>query len=86
MMFKSSCPATRMRTWRWFCIPNRFRFRVVLSQQTLSNVFPFEAVPTSFFVDRSGAFLGTKITGALTDEYEPALEPLLAKVQEKAQP
>ena len=65
---------------------NGITYRVVLSQQTLSNLFPFEAVPTSFFVDRSGAFLGTKITGALTDEYEPALEPLLARAQEKAQP
>lgn len=57
-------------------------YPVYIAQEQLYNEFPYSAVPTSFFADRSGAFLGTKITGAQTDLYEPALEPLLEAADE----
>ncbi len=56
---------------------NGITYPVYLAGQQLNNVIPFEAVPTSFFADRSGAFLGTKFTGAYPELYESALEPLI---------
>ena len=56
---------------------NGITYPVVIAGQDFSSIFPFDAVPTSFFVDSTGAFLGTKITGASPDLYETALEPLL---------
>ncbi len=61
---------------------NGITYPVVLAPETFSSVFPFEAVPTSFYVDRNGAFLGTKIQGAQPDLYESALEPLLEQVKQ----
>ena len=61
---------------------NGITYPVVLVPETFSSVFPFEAVPTSFFVDRNGAFLGTKIQGAQPDLYESALEPLLEQAKQ----
>ena len=45
------------------------------------RVFPTEGIPTSFFVDRDGRFLGTTIVGAYPNKYESALEPLLEQVK-----
>lgn len=61
---------------------NGITYQVVLAPETFSSIFPFEAIPTTFFVDRSGAFLGTKIQGAYPDMYEDALQPLLEQVQQ----
>ena len=58
---------------------NGVTYQVVLAPKNFGSIFPFDAVPTSFFVDRNGAFLGTKIVGAQPDLYESALEPLLKK-------
>ena len=52
-------------------------YDVVLISSDFSFVFPYSAIPTSFFVDRNGVFLGTKFVGACPDLYEPALEPFL---------
>ena len=60
-------------------------YPVYLAQDQLYNVIPFSAVPTSLFVDRSGAFLGTKFTGAWPDMYETALEPLLETAEKTQQ-
>ena len=60
---------------------NGVTYPVYVAPQTLNNVIPFDAVPTSLFVDRSGAFLGTKFTGAYPDLYESALEPLIEAAQ-----
>ena len=45
------------------------------------SVFPYSGIPTSFFVDRNGRFLGTMIVGAYPEKYEAALEPLLEQVR-----
>ena len=58
---------------------NGVTYQVVMAPESFGNVFPYDAVPTSFFVDRNGAFLGTKIVGAQPDLYIDALEPLLNK-------
>lgn len=60
---------------------NGITYQVVTAPEQFYSYFPYEGVPTSFYVDRNGAFLGTKITGAQTDLYESALEPLLEKVK-----
>ena len=56
---------------------NGVTYDVVFVKSSLSFVFPYSAVPTSFFVDRDGVFLGTKFVGVYPDMYESALEPLL---------
>ena len=56
---------------------NGITYPVYLAPEKLFNYIPFEAVPTSLFVDRNGAFLGTKLVGANPELYESALEPLL---------
>ena len=61
---------------------NGITYPVVLVPDTFPSVFPFEVIPTTFFVDRNGAFLGTKIQGAQPDLYESALEPLLEQVKQ----
>ncbi|MBQ6174706.1 MAG: TlpA family protein disulfide reductase [Clostridia bacterium] len=50
---------------------------IVLTSNDLTFVFPYSGIPTSFFVDRNGCYLGTKFVGACPDQYEAALEPYL---------
>ena len=61
---------------------NGIEYQVVYAPENFQNIFPFDAVPTSFYVDRNGRFLGTKFRGVATDMYESALEPLLEKVRQ----
>ena len=61
---------------------NGITYQVVNAPELFNSVFPFEAIPTTFFVDRSGAFLGTKIQGADPEMYETAIQPLLEQVQQ----
>ena len=57
---------------------NGITYDVVRVFSTFTFSFPYSTVPTSFYVDRNGAFLGTKFTGVYPAEmYEWALEPLL---------
>ena len=63
---------------------NGITYQIVIAPQNFSSIFPYEAVPTSFYVDRNGAFLGSKIVGADTELYESALTPLLEQVQQSA--
>ena len=60
---------------------NGITYQVVIAPDHFDAIFPYDAVPTSFYVDRKGAFLGTKIVGAQTELYESALEPLLETTQ-----
>ena len=60
---------------------NGITYQVVLAPKNISSIFPFEGIPTSFFVDRNGAFLDVTITGAYPDQYEPALESLLEQMK-----
>ena len=62
---------------------NGVKYRVVVAPENFSSIFPYNAYPTTFYVDRNGAFLGTKIVGAQPDMYESALDPLLAQVKGK---
>ena len=61
---------------------NGITYQVVNTPELFNSIFPFEAIPTTFFVDRSGAFLGTKIQGADPEMYETAIQPLLEQVQQ----
>ena len=61
---------------------NGITYPVVIAPVNMSSLFPFEVIPTTFYVDSNGAFLGTKITGAQPDLYESALEPLLKHVRD----
>ena len=61
---------------------NGVTYPVVIASQEFLDTFPYQVYPTTFYVDRSGTFLGTVIEGALTDRYEPALDSLLAGARE----
>lgn len=58
---------------------NGITYDVVRVSSDLTFVFPYSAIPTTFFVDRDGVFLGTKFVGAYPELYESALEPFLAQ-------
>ncbi|MBR4502607.1 MAG: TlpA family protein disulfide reductase [Clostridia bacterium] len=58
---------------------NGITYDVVLISSDFTFALPYSGIPTSFFVDRNGAFLGTKFVGASPELYEPALEPFLEK-------
>jgi len=47
--------------------------------RTLDDIFPTEAVPTSFFIDRSGKIVGEPIVGAWPEGYVQTLDELLGK-------
>lgn len=64
---------------------NGITYQVVYAPELFDSIFPFEVIPTTFYVDRNGVFLGTKIQGVAPDMYESAIEPLLEKVRQ-AQP
>ena len=58
---------------------NGVSYDVVLVPPEFSFVFPVTSIPTSFFVDRGGSYLGVKLEGAYPELYEPALESLIGK-------
>ena len=49
----------------------------MLISSDFTFALPYSGIPTTFFVDRNGAYLGTKFVGASPELYEPALEPFL---------
>ena len=44
-------------------------------------IVPYQAIPTSFFVNRKGEYIGSWIVGAAPDQYEPALDRLLEQIR-----
>lgn len=52
---------------------NGITYPVVLVPKEFSMVFPYSAIPTTFYVDRGGTFLETKFTGAYPEMYEDVL-------------
>ena len=56
---------------------NGMTYAVVLAPKNFDTVFPYSAVPTSFFVDRNGVYLGEKIVGVDTQQYAKTLDALL---------
>ena len=52
---------------------NGITYPIVLVPREFAMIFPYSAVPTTFYVDRGGTFLETKFTGAYPDMYEDVL-------------
>ena len=50
----------------------------ILPPENLDEIFYISGYPTTYFVNREGIIIGTPITGAYIDQYEPALEALLS--------
>lgn len=59
---------------------NGITYPIVLVSGEFSMVFPFSAIPTTFYVDGSGRFMETKFTGAYPDMYEDALYGMLEQL------
>ncbi len=54
-------------------------YPIVVISSDFSMAFPYDGLPTTFYVNREGVFLETKITGAHPDLYEDALLSMLEK-------
>ena len=52
---------------------NGITYPVILVPKEFAMVFPYSAIPTTFYVDRGGLFLETKFTGAYPEMYEDVL-------------
>ena len=50
----------------------------LLPPENLYDIFYIAGYPTTYFVNREGVIIGTPIVGAYIDQYEPAVEALLA--------
>ena len=55
---------------------NGITYPIILVPKEFAMVFPYSAIPTTFYVDRSGTFLYTKFTGAYPEMYEDVLVAL----------
>ena len=64
---------------------NGMTYPVVLAPDKFDSIVPFSAIPTTFFVDRNGTYLGPKIVGVQTAQYEQTMESLLAERNQKNQ-
>ena len=60
-------------------IENGITYQVLFAPDLFSSIFPYEGVPTSFYVDRDGNILGEAIVGVQTERYEEELDRLLAQ-------
>ena len=58
---------------------NGVTYTVLLPPQTVDDLFPLEAFPTTLFVNSEGVIVGEPIVGAYVDRYEPTVESLLAE-------
>lgn len=56
---------------------NGVTYPVIIPSVRVDDIFIYEAVPTSYFVNRDGYILGKPIVGAYTARYMPALLKLL---------
>lgn len=45
-----------------------------------SMVFPYQVIPTSFYVDGNGKFMETKFSGAYPEMYEDILIAMLDQI------
>ncbi len=52
-------------------------YRVLLPMEKVDELFPLEAIPTSYFVDRNGVIVAPPIIGARVDEYAQTFRDLL---------
>ena len=51
----------------------------ILPPENLDDVFYADGYPTTYFVNREGIIVGTPISGARIDKYEPAVEAILSE-------
>ena len=51
----------------------------ILPPGNLYDIFYISGYPTTYFINREGIIIGTPITGAYTDQYEPSVEALLSE-------
>lgn len=56
---------------------NGITYPMIVVPREFSMVFPYKVVPTTFYVDHSGKFLETKLSGAFLDLYEDVLLAML---------
>ncbi len=56
---------------------NGVEYPVILAPNNFYSLFPIEAYPTSFFIDREGRIIAAPIQGAYVDQYESRMEFLL---------
>ena len=56
---------------------NGMTYDIVLAPDNFNSIVPFTSIPTTFFVDRNGTYLGPKIVGAHPQQYEATMESLL---------
>ena len=60
---------------------NGITYLVVLAPDNIDSAFPYEGIPTSFFVDQNGVIRGKTITGAYPNLYESGLEQAMEAAQ-----
>ncbi len=58
---------------------NGVAYPVILAPENVDELFTFEYIPTSYFVDRNGIILSVPIVGADPTAYEPQIDELLAE-------
>ena len=56
-------------------------FTVVIAPENLGDIIPFQAYPTSYFVDSQGKTIGDPIIGADPDAYGDRIDELLSAVE-----
>ena len=59
---------------------NGITYPVILVPKEFSMIFPYQAIPTSFYVDGNGKFMETKFTGAYPEMYEDVLMAMLDQI------
>ena len=58
---------------------NGVTYPVILAPENVYGIFPFDAYPTSFFINKEGEIIASPIVGAYVDSYESVLDSLLNK-------
>jgi hypothetical protein len=71
----------RIEALRGLMKENGITYLVVLAPDNIDSAFPYEGIPTSFFVDQNGVIRGKTITGAYPNLYESGLEQALEAAQ-----
>ena len=59
---------------------NGITYPVILVPKEFSMIFPYQVIPTSFYVDGNGKFMETKFSGAYPEMYEDVLIAMLDQI------
>ena len=57
---------------------NGVTYPVIVGPETLRDIIPLDAVPTTLFVGRDGTVLAAPVVGAYLEQYEAVMEELLS--------